>query len=70
MIAMVFLGIPDWTIWILLILLVFYDAIVVLCPHGLLNILVKKSEERGDEIPALVYSSAPWYGAECEESES
>jgi hypothetical protein len=70
MIAMVLLGIPDWTIWILLILLVFYDAIVVLCPHGLLNILVKKSEERGDEIPALVYSSAPWHSAENESSSS
>ena len=60
LVAMVFLSLPDWTIWILLVLLVIYDACVVLCPHGLLNMLIKKSEERGDEIPALVYASAAW----------
>jgi presenilin 1 len=69
MIALVFLSLPDWTIWILLVLLVAYDAIVVLCPGGLLNILVKKSEERGDELPALVYSSAAWIHHEEEEEE-
>jgi presenilin 1 len=69
MIALVFLSLPDWTIWILLVLLVAYDAIVVLCPGGLLNILVKKSEERGDELPALVYSSAAWLHHEEEEEE-
>ena len=50
----------SWTVWILLGLLVIYDACVVLCPHGLLNLLIKKSEERGDAIPALVYASAAW----------
>ena len=64
LVAMVFLTLPDWTIWILLVLLVIYDACVVLCPHGLLNMLIKKSEERGDEIPALVYASAAWNCAE------
>jgi hypothetical protein len=61
LIALVFLNLPDWTIWVLLGLLVLYDACVVLCPHGLLNILIKKSEERGDQIPALVYSAAVWF---------
>jgi presenilin 1 len=61
LIALVFLTLPDWTIWMLLGLLVVYDACVVLCPHGLLNILIKKSEERGDEIPALVYSAAVYF---------
>jgi hypothetical protein len=60
LIALVFLNLPDWTIWVLLGLLVVYDACVVLCPHGLLNILIRKSEERGDQIPALVYSAAVW----------
>jgi presenilin 1 len=67
MIALVFLSLPDWTIWVLLVLLVIYDAVVVLCPGGLLNLLVKKSEERGDELPALVYSSAAWIHDEEEE---
>lgn len=58
LIALVFLTLPDWTVWMLLVLLVIYDACVVLCPHGLLNMLIKKSEERNDAIPALVYSTA------------
>jgi hypothetical protein len=58
MITLVFLSLPDWTIDALLVLLVAYDAVVVLCPGGLLNILVKTSEERVDEQLALVYSSA------------
>jgi uncharacterized membrane protein YdbT with pleckstrin-like domain len=40
---------------------VIYDACVVLCPHGLLNVLIKKSEERGDPIPALIYSAAVYF---------
>lgn len=64
LVALVFLDLPDWTVWILLGLLVIYDAIVVLCPHGLLNLLIKKSEERGDELPALIYSSAMWIHGE------
>ena len=58
--SIVFLIIPDWTVWLLLILLVIYDSIVVLCPNGLLNLLIKKSEERGDSIPALIYSTAAY----------
>lgn len=60
LIAIAFLKLPDWTIWMLLVLLVIYDCCVVLCPFGLLNMLIKKSEERGDEIPALVYASAAY----------
>lgn len=61
LIAIAFLQLPDWTIWVLLVLLVVYDCCVVLCPFGLLNMLIKKSEERGDEIPALVYASAAYH---------
>ncbi|OHT06050.1 Clan AD, family A22, presenilin-like aspartic peptidase [Tritrichomonas foetus] len=64
LIALVFLTFPDWTIWILLVILVIYDCCVVLCPHGLLNMLIKKSEERNDEIPALVYASAAYHMGE------
>ena len=59
--AIVFLNLPDWTVWILLGILVIYDCCVVLCPNGLLNLLIKKSEERGDQIPALVYSAAAFF---------
>lgn len=74
LIALVFLSLPDWTVWILLGLLVIYDACVVLCPHGLLKMLIKKSEERGDAIPALIYSTAVYttkigYGNEEEDKE-
>ena len=62
--ALVFLNLPDWTVWILLVLLIFYDATVVLCPGGLLNLILKKTEERGDAIPALVYSSAAFLWTE------
>lgn len=56
--ALVFLSLPDWTVWILLVLLIIYDACMVLCPGGCLNLLVKKSEERGDAIPGLLYTAA------------
>ncbi|KAH0795528.1 Clan AD, family A22, presenilin-like aspartic peptidase [Histomonas meleagridis] len=69
LIAIVFLSLPDWTVWILLALLVIYDCCVVLCPFGLLNMLIKKSEERGDEIPALVYASAAYHMPESNDSE-
>jgi hypothetical protein len=70
LIALVFLNLPDWTVWVLLGLLIVYDACVVLCPHGLLNILIKKSEERGDQIPALVYSSAVFFvGVDSDEKD-
>lgn len=57
LIALLFLEMPDWTVWGLLALLVVYDACVVLLPHGLLSVLIRKAEERGDMIPALMYSS-------------
>ncbi|KAH0790491.1 Clan AD, family A22, presenilin-like aspartic peptidase [Histomonas meleagridis] len=69
LIAIVFLSLPDWTVWVLLALLVIYDCCVVLCPFGLLNMLIKKSEERGDEIPALVYASAAYHMPEHNESD-
>lgn len=60
LVALVFLQMPDWTVWVLLGLLVIYDACVVLCHNGLLKLLIEKAQERGDEIPALVYSTAAW----------
>ena len=67
--SLVFRYLPDWTVWILLILLVIYDACVVLCPGGLLNLLLKKSEERGDAIPALIYSTAAYFWHEKSDDE-
>ncbi|EAY14349.1 Clan AD, family A22, presenilin-like aspartic peptidase [Trichomonas vaginalis G3] len=64
--SIVFRYLPDWTVWILLVLLIIYDACVVLCPNGLLILLLKKSEERGDAIPALLYSAAAWEEADPE----
>lgn len=65
--SLVFLSLPDWTVWILLVLLIFYDATVVLCPMGLLNLILKKTEERGDALPALIYSSAAFIWKEHDE---
>jgi hypothetical protein len=56
--TLAFLEIPDWTIWTLLVLLIVYDTVIVLPPQGLLRILIEKVQERGDPIPALVYSTA------------
>lgn len=68
----VFLFLPDWTVWLLLGMLVIYDICVVLCPRGPLQLLIKKSQERGDAIPALIYSSAAytWKDGPEEEEES
>ena len=68
-IAIVFLSMPDWTIWVLLVLLIFYDICVVLCPNGLLNLLIQKSEERNDSIPALVYSTAAYHTSDVEDGD-
>lgn len=66
-VALVFLQLPDWTIWTLMILLIFYDYIVVLCPNGLLKMLIEKSEERGDSLPALIYTTAAYEELQEEE---
>jgi hypothetical protein len=62
-----FLELPDWSTWTLLGLLVIYDAVVVLCPHGLLNIIIRTSQERGDSLPALVYSACAFMAANEED---
>jgi hypothetical protein len=56
--SLFFLPASDLTIWVLLGLLVIYDVIAVLCPNGLLNVLIQEAQRRGESIPALVYSSA------------
>jgi presenilin 1 len=48
-------------IWILLVILIVYDTCIVLCPGGLLRMLVEESEECSDAIPALVYTSAVYF---------
>jgi Ca2+/Na+ antiporter len=60
LIALTFLFLPDIAVWVLLGILVIYDCCVVLCPGGLLRVIIEKSEERGDKIPALIYASALW----------
>ena len=70
LISPVFLSLPDWSVWTLLVLLVIYDAIVVLCPFGLLKLLIERAQQRGETIPALLYSTAAFESEEEEEEES
>ena len=69
LISPVFLSLPDWSVWTLLVLLIIYDAIVVLCPFGLLKLLIERAQQRGDTIPALLYSTAAFASDSSEEEE-
>lgn len=56
---------PEWTSWILLILISFWDIFAVLCVVGPLKILLDTAKERNEPLfPALVFStSSAWcYG--------
>ncbi|KAJ3444342.1 presenilin [Anaeramoeba flamelloides] len=52
---------PEYTTWILLVLLAIYDLIVVLSPKGPLKMLVETAEKKGKPIPGLIYSSMVWF---------
>eukprot|EP00958_Prasinococcus_capsulatus_P024507 scaffold3836_cov417-Prasinococcus_capsulatus_cf.AAC.9 len=51
--------IPEWTSWLLLVMMALYDLVAVLMPGGPLKVIVELAEERQESIPALVYESRP-----------
>jgi len=54
-----FTKIPEWTSWLLLVMMALYDLVAVLMPGGPLKVIVELAEERQESIPALVYESRP-----------
>eukprot|EP00591_Stephanopyxis_turris_P007961 CAMPEP_0195530722 /NCGR_PEP_ID=MMETSP0794_2-20130614/33745_1 /TAXON_ID=515487 /ORGANISM="Stephanopyxis turris, Strain CCMP 815" /LENGTH=378 /DNA_ID=CAMNT_0040662287 /DNA_START=152 /DNA_END=1285 /DNA_ORIENTATION=+ len=48
---------PEWTGWVLLVLLALWDLFAVLAPCGPLKALVKMASERQDPIPGLLYTA-------------
>jgi len=48
---------PEWTGWVLLVTLAFYDLCAVLTPCGPLKALVNMAQSRNDGIPGLLYEA-------------
>lgn len=48
---------PEWTSWILLVVLALYDLCAVLTPCGPLRALIKLAQVRKDPIPGLLYEA-------------
>jgi len=55
--AISLLRLPSWTTWTVLNVVAVYDIIAVLCPAGPLRLLIDMATERGEEIPALIYTA-------------
>ncbi|XP_022736450.1 presenilin-like protein At2g29900 [Durio zibethinus] len=50
---------PEWTTWVLLVVMALYDLAAVLLPVGPLRLLVELAMSRDEDIPALVYEARP-----------
>lgn len=61
-VAYIFTFIPEWTAWVLLVLMALYDIAAVLIPGGPLKALVEMAVERRQELPALIYEARPARG--------
>ncbi|KAJ3450376.1 presenilin [Anaeramoeba flamelloides] len=61
---------PEYTTWVLLVLLAIYDLVVVLSPKGPLKMLVETAEKKGKPIPGLIYSSMVWFMSTLEKSKA
>ncbi|RUS26618.1 Presenilin-domain-containing protein [Jimgerdemannia flammicorona] len=55
--AISLLRLPSWTTWTVLNMVAIYDIIAVLCPAGPLRLLIDMAVERGEDIPALIYTA-------------
>lgn len=52
---------PDWTVWMALTAISFWDIVAVLTPCGPLKMLVETANRRGDDkFPAILYNSSSY----------
>ncbi|RWS23351.1 presenilin-2-like protein [Leptotrombidium deliense] len=70
--ALVFIKyLPDWSAWMILIILVIWDCLAVLSPNGPLRIFIETVKQRSDTIPpSLLYVSFADLIAEDENEET